>query len=214
MRHVLNISVLVVLFSLSGCKSAYYKTMETFGQHKRDILVNNVEDARDSQEQTKEQFKTALEKFTEVVNVQGGELKDKYEILNAEYEKSEKKANAMHKHIDNVETVAKDLFKEWEKELDEYTSDSLRRSSEKTLEQTKVKYEKLISAMRRAETKIDPVLSAFHDQVLFLKHNLNAQAIASLQDELVTIQSDIATLVQDMEKSIAEADAFINSMVE
>lgn len=200
------------MITLSGCKSAYYKTMETFGKHKRDILVSNVQDARDSQEQTKEQFKSALEKFTEVVNVQAGELKEKYETLNAEYEKSQKKANAMRKHIDNVQTVAEDLFKEWEKELDEYSSDSLRRSSQKTLEQTKANYRQLITAMRKAETKIEPVLSAFKDQVLFLKHNLNAQAIASLKNELVTIESDIATLVNQMEASISEADDFIKSM--
>ena len=212
MKHtVIIVSVLMVL-SLSGCKSAYYKTMETFGKHKRDLLVNNVSDARDSQEETKEQFKTALEKFTEVVNYDGGELKEKYEVLNEQLQKSEKKAKAMRKHIDSVESVAQDLFKEWEAELDQYTSQSLRKSSEKTLEQTKVNYSKLIAAMRKAETKIEPVLSAFRDQVLFLKHNLNAQAISSLQDELVTIEGDIASLVSEMESSISEADEFIRSM--
>jgi hypothetical protein len=32
--------------------------------------------------------------------------------------------------------------------------------------------------MLKAEQKIQPVLGAFRDQVLFLKHNLNANAIA------------------------------------
>ena len=41
---------------LSSCASIYYSTMETFGVEKRDILVDRVEDARDGQEDAKEQF--------------------------------------------------------------------------------------------------------------------------------------------------------------
>ncbi len=50
--------------------------------------------------------------------------------------------------------------------------------------------------------------------MLFLKHNLNAQAISSLQDEFASVKADIALLVREMEVSIAEADAFIKAMAE
>jgi hypothetical protein len=113
-----------------------------------------------------------------------------------------------------VESVAQALFKEWESELEQYTRDDLRRSSEEKLEQTRRRYSKLIGAMKRAETKIEPVLSAFRDQVLFLKHNLNAQAIASLHDELISVETDITSLIKEMEASIAEADSFISAMGE
>lgn len=212
MKNTLIIASVLIMISVGGCKSAYYKTMEKFGKQKSDLLVNNVTEARDSQEKTKEQFKSALEKFTEVANFDGGNLKEKYELLKSELEKSEKKAKSMQNHIDDVETVAEDLFEEWQEELEEYSSDSLRKSSAKSLQQTKVNYSKLISAMKKAEAKIEPVLSAFRDQVLFLKHNLNAQAIASLQNELVTMESDIASLISEMEKSISEADEFIDSL--
>ena len=197
---------------LVGCDGVYYSTMEKFGKHKRDILVDNVGDARDSQQATKEQFKTALQKFTEVANFKGGALKQKYDLLNAELEKSEDKASKMRKHIVDVADVADDLFEEWEVELNEYTNSSLRDSSQRKLRETKYRYVKLITAMRNAEAKIAPVLAAFRDQVLYLKHNLNAQAIASLQNELVVIESNIATLIKEMEASINEADAFIKAM--
>lgn len=203
---------LVAVIMFSGCQRAYYSTMEKFGKHKRDILVDRVTQARDSQEEAKEQFKSALEQFTEVLNFQGGELEEKYKKLNAEYEKSRDKAGAVGKRIDDVKSVAKALFKEWRSELEEYSSDSLRESSEKKLEITQQKYEELIGAMERAESKINPVLTAFKDQVLFLKHNLNAQAIASLQDELGTMENNITLLIKEMEKSIAEANDFINAM--
>jgi gas vesicle protein len=207
--EVITIAVLWLIF---GCESTYYKTMETMGYHKRDIMVDRVQDARDAQEEAKEQFESALEKFSSVLGFQGGDLQQKYDQLKDEYEESAAKANAVRKRIAAVEDVAEDLFAEWQEELNQYTSSNLRQSSARKLRETKSKYAQLIGAMKRAERKIDPVLSAFHDQVLYLKHNLNAQAIASLQNELATIETDVARLIREMEASIKEADSFIRSM--
>ncbi len=209
----ITISMFIVsALAIAGCRSAYYKTMEAFGQHKRDLLVSRVEDARDAQEEAKEQFKSALDKFSAVVEFSGGKLEEKYNQLKSELDKSQSKAKSVRNHIAGVEIVAKDLFKEWESELDQYDSDELRRSSEQKLKQTRQRYSQLITAMKRAESKIAPVLTAFNDQVLFLKHNLNAQAIASLHNELASVEADIATLIKEMEASIAEANEFINAM--
>jgi hypothetical protein len=209
----ITISVFVIAaLSLTGCRSAYYKTMEVFGQHKRDLLVSRVEEARDAQEDAKEQFQSALEKFSSVVKFDGGKLQDKYNQLKNELDKSKSKAKSVRSHISSVENVAKDLFKEWENELEQYSSDKLRSSSEQKLKKTRQRYSQLIAAMKRAESKIDPVLTAFNDQVLFLKHNLNAQAIASLHSELASVEADITTLIKEMEASIAEADEFITAM--
>jgi predicted nucleic acid-binding Zn-ribbon protein len=203
-----------VLVAFSGCQKTYYNTMEKFGVHKRDIMVDRVEDARDSQEAAKEQFQSALEKFSSVLNFKGGELEDKYKALQKEYDKSEAKADEVRDRIDAVEDVSEALFDEWEDELAQYSSDSLRRDSERKLSATRRQYKQLIRAMHRAEKKIEPVLTALRDQVLYLKHNLNAKAIASLQSELVNVESDIAVLVREMEKSITEANSFIRTMLE
>ncbi|MCE5339942.1 MAG: DUF2959 domain-containing protein [Planctomycetaceae bacterium] len=212
MKKVLLISI--ALLFVSGCNSLYYGTMEKFGKQKRDILVDRVEEARDAQQQTKEQFASALDKFKSVVNVPSTELQEKYDTLKDELADSEEKAAAVTKRIAAVEDVAKDLFAEWTKELDQYTNADLKADSKKKLQQTQQKYNQLITAMKKAESKIEPVLSAFRDQVLYLKHNLNAQAIASLQTEVTTMETDIAKLIAEMEKSIAEADSFIKTMQE
>ena len=207
-----GVIVIAIIFLLFGCESTYYKTMETMGYHKRDIMVDRVEDARDAQEEAKAQFESALEKFSSVLGFHGGDLEEKYDQLKDEYDESVIKADAVRSRIAAVENVAGDLFAEWQEELNQYTSSSLRRSSARKLKETKSKYAQLIGAMKRAERKIDPVLSAFHDQVLYLKHNLNAQAIASLQSELASIETDVARLIKEMEASIKEANSFINSM--
>jgi len=211
MGKTLTVIILVILL---GCSSAYYGTMEKLGYHKRDLMVNRVESARDAQEEAKEEFESALEKFSSVLQFDGGELEEKYDQLKSAYDRSNARAQTVRDRIDSVEDVAEALFEEWEEELDQFSNASLRRSSARKLSQTKKQYTRLIGAMRRAEKKMDPVLTAFHDQVLFLKHNLNAKAIASLNTELGSVEAEVAALIKDMENSIKEADAFISAMAD
>ncbi len=198
--------------TLLGCESTYYSAMEKVGYEKRDILVDRVEEARDSQEEAQEQFATALERYTAVVNFDGGELQSVYEDLNDEYEASADAAAEVSDRIDAIQDVAEDLFDEWQEELNEYTNASLRRDSETKLRETRRRYEKLLSAMRRAEKRMKPVLDALRDNALYLKHNLNASAIGALQGELGTIESDVSRLIKEMNSAIAESNDFIASM--
>lgn len=204
--------IIAILGPLTGCQTAYYGAMERLGFEKRDILVDRVGDARAAQQEAKEQFENALEQFIAVTDFQGGELEDRYRALKAEFEDSEARAEEVRERIDDVERVARDLFKEWGEELDQFTNQEMRRSSQRQLNETRRRYGVLMDKMRRSEARIDPVLDAFRDRVLFLKHNLNAQAIASLRNNRAAVEADIAALVEEMNKSIAEADAFIQSM--
>lgn len=202
----------LALVLLAACSSAYYKTMESFGVEKRDILVDRVEEARDAQDAASEQFASALEQFRATVNFDGGDLEKIYDRLNSEYESSVSEAEDVSDRIDSVESVATDLFEEWNQELEQYSRKDLRASSARLLKDTRTRYDKLMKSMRRAESSMQPVLDAFHDQVLYLKHNLNARAIGALRNELDTIERDTARLIAQMQKSIAEANAFIDSM--
>lgn len=200
------------MFFLASCQTARIYTMEKFGVHKRDLLVTDVKKARDSQESAKKEFKSALEKFSSVVKLDGTTLQKKYDQLSLAFERSESKAEEVKKRIKSVEGVSKALFLEWKAEIKKYSNDSMRNISQQKLTETQTRYAKLIDAMKQVEKKIEPVLITFRDQVLFLKHNLNAQAIASIQNELVSVESDVASLIEEMEVSISEANTFINSM--
>lgn len=202
----------VLGLTLAACQSAYYGTMERFGIHKRDILVDRVEDAQEAQEDGQEQFESALEQFRSVRDFDGGELQEIYNRLNAEFEASEAAAQRIRDRIASVEEVAEDLFDEWSDELDLYTNDSLRRDSESQLRATRQRYERLMTAMRRVESSLDPVLDTLRDNVLYLRHNLNSRAIASLQGELDTINTDVEQLIREMQEAIRESSEFIEDM--
>ncbi|WP_041522126.1 DUF2959 domain-containing protein [Gilvimarinus agarilyticus] len=208
-RWVLS-SFLVV--TLAGCQSMYYGAMEKAGVHKRDIMIDRVESAQESQTDAKEQFESALEQYQSIVTIEDQNLVERYEKLNDEYEDSKAAAEKVSERINSVEDVSEALFDEWEDEIDLYSNANLKRQSEAKLRQTKKQYEKLIKAMRSAEARMDPVLQVFQDQVLFLKHNLNARAIDSLQGELGNVNTEVAQLIREMEKSIAESEAFISSL--
>ncbi|HEY7772091.1 MAG TPA: DUF2959 domain-containing protein [Marinagarivorans sp.] len=208
------IPALVMAACLGGCQSAYYSTMEKFGVHKREILVDRVEKARDAQKNGQEEFKSALEQFKSIIAVDGGLLEKTYNTLNGEYQASESAAEDIRERIDDVESVSRALFDEWEDELDKYSSRELRRSSQQQLDETREKYKSLITSMRAAEKRLQPVLEKMEDQVLYLKHNLNARAISGLKNEVIKIDQDVSVLLKALEDSIAEAERFIDGMKE
>lgn len=204
--------LLMICLLLGACESAYYSGMEQIGIHKRDILVDRIQAAQKSQREGQRQFKSALEQFRSVVTYQGGELQQAYDKLSAEYEESVAVAKEIRSRIEKVESVAEALFREWEQELAQYNNPRLKQDSAEKLRQTRIQYTRLIGAMRSAEQRIAPVLEPMHDQVLYLKHNLNARAIGSLRGELADISSQVDALIRSMEQSIAEADRFVKQL--
>jgi len=195
-----------------GCDAIYYKAMRKLGKEKRDILVSRVKDARASQADAQAEFKSALERFQQIVQVEGGSLEDKYQKLNGELERSEDRAKTVKDRIDAVRDVSKDLFKEWSNELGKYSDRALRQESERELRETKRRTDALIASMARAHARVEPILQPLRDRVLFLKHNLNARALGALTKELGAVRTGVDELVADMQRSIAEADAFIADM--
>ncbi|MGI9536908.1 MAG: DUF2959 domain-containing protein [Desulfocapsaceae bacterium] len=201
-----------VLLLVTGCGNPYYGAMEKVGIHKRDIMVDRVESARDVQQDAQEQFKSALEQFDSVVSLEETDLKKAYDRLNNEYEDCVAIAEKVSDRIDSVESVSDALFDEWKDEIKLYENKELARSSKKQLNDTRARYEDMLGHMQDAEKSMEPVLRIFRDNVLFLKHNLNAQAIGSLQDEFAGLELEIDKLIDRMNEAIESSNAFIADM--
>ncbi len=204
--------VIAGLPSLTGCSSMYYAAYEKIGVYKRDLLKKDVIAARDEQKDAQKQFKDALTRLKEITRFDGGEAERAYKGLKGEYDGCVTEAAAVRKRIREVESVAGDLFAEWEKENSQISTPSLQSTSRQQLATTKQRYEDLHTALVAAEQSMEPVLRQFNDYVLVLKHNLNAQAIASLQGEATSITTEISRLIEQMNKSIAHADEFVKAM--
>lgn len=197
---------------MAGCANTMIAAKEAMGIPKRDQMVARVEDARDSQTAAKEEFASALDEFLAVTKADGGELEKAYRRLSDRHEASKKAAARVTSRISDVERVATALFREWEKELTQYTSESLRAKSREQLDQTRTQYDRLLASMKAAEAKMPPVLAVLGDHVLFLKHNLNARAIGSLSGAAGEVSAEVDRLIRDMNAAIDEANAFIGQM--
>lgn len=208
----LLLALAVTCLAGAGCKTAYYATMEKFGVEKRDLLKKRVVAARDEQKEAGEQFKDAMTRLKEMTGFDGGQLEQAYKNLKTDYDDCAAKAESVRKRIRDMESVAVDLFSEWENEIAQINTASLQSASKEQLRLTKQRYQELQAALKKAESTMGPVLTQFKDYVLALKHSLNAQAIASLKSEATSIQSDITKLIAQMNQSIAKADEFVKGL--
>jgi predicted nucleic acid-binding Zn-ribbon protein len=210
MRNILF--TLPILLALTGCQSAYYSAMEKVGVHKRDILVDRVEEAQESQQDAQKQFKSALEQFSDLIKFDGGDLQRMYAATDSEYQACSAAAEDVSQRINSIEAVAEALFDEWQNELDQYTNARLKQDSKKKLADTRRQYSSLLKTMRRAEQSMQPVLASLRDNSLYLKHNLNAKAIGALQGEFNTVQKDINRLIDDMNNAITQSEQFVAAL--
>ncbi|MGB3724605.1 MAG: DUF2959 domain-containing protein [Glaciecola sp.] len=215
MRKI-TIPILIMGLALGGCaatiQDAYFDMWDKMGVEKREILVDRVEDAQQTQEDAQEQFTSALEEFSSLIAFDGGELEDVYQNLNDQLEASQESADEVSSRIDKVQSVAESLFREWEEELVLISNPNFKRDSKRKLSDTQRKYNQLLTSMRKVESSMQPVLIALQDNVIYLKHNLNANAIGALQGEFSTIKKDVNQLIAEMSTAIAQSNAFIETL--
>ncbi|MDE1220359.1 DUF2959 domain-containing protein [Vibrio aestuarianus] len=175
-------------------------------------MVDRVEDAKTSQQDAQQEFTSALEALSVLTNFNGGELEEVYNQINDKYQDSEQAAQEVSNRIAAIEDVSDALFDEWQSELELYTSSKLKRASQQKLKETKASYQTMLSAMKRAEQKMTPVLNTLRDNTLYLKHNLNASAIGSMQGEFISLEQDISYAIKQMNTAIAESDKFLTKL--
>ncbi|MES3036444.1 MAG: DUF2959 family protein [Bdellovibrionota bacterium] len=220
MKNLRMIFLLILIPLIGSCanpikkavNNVKYSAYEAIGMEKRDLFKKEVKNVKKDQEQTGESFKDALEELKAIYGFDGGKLERQYKKLNSSYEDAEKRANEVHASVARLSTVATDLFTEWRKEIGEMDSADLRAKSMASLGETEKKYESFFKSLKKSEAKMDPVLRKLKDQVIFMKHNLNAQAITGLKNESAKIEGDIDALIKDMNSSIAQGDDIINSL--
>jgi hypothetical protein len=205
-----KIGVIVSFLALTSCSSAYYSAMEKVGIHKRDIMVDRVQEAKESQQEAQQQFKSALEEMTALINFDGADLQEQFDVTNEQYQESKEAAEEVSLRIEKIEDVSSALFDEWQSEISEISNSNLKRQSKTKLTETQRRYNSLIRSMHKAESKMAPVLTALKDNTLFLKHNLNAKAVGALQGEMISIEKDVSILIKDMNVAIEQSQKFID----
>lgn len=203
---------LLALASLCGCTQLYYKAQEKIGNEKRDILVDRIKKGRHEQEEARKQYQTTFEAFQAATGYKGGKTEEVYKKLKSEYDEAADRSKKVADRIASIEHVSNDMFAEWEGELRRMNRGELWNKSNVLLKSTRKRYAELIRKMKAVDARSKPLLRSFEDQVLFIKHNLNSQAISSLKSTIGKMDGEVQALIRDIEVSTKEADAFIASL--
>lgn len=209
---ILGITILAGI--ITSCSTAYYSAWEMLGKEKRDLLRSNVETVKKDQEKAADEFEDALDRLRSLYEVDADELEKAYDKIKDDYDDATERAADIGDRIDSIDSIAEDLFEEWEQEIGEISNENYRAKSRQKLAETQDKYASLSASLKKAESSMEPVLTHLKDNVLFLKHNLNAAAIGGLNSEMDQIGADIEELIADMRASIAEADQFLETLPE
>jgi predicted nucleic acid-binding Zn-ribbon protein len=207
--------LILLIFTISCAeriKKAKYSAYEMAGLEKRDLFKREVSKVNEDQKNTGEALQDALARLQEIYKFDGGNLEREHDKLKSSLNNAQEEAAELSSRIRKMDKVAGDLFDEWKDELNEIKTSDLRVKSSKKLADTKRRYRNLELQMRRSEKNMAPVLTKLNDQVLFLKHNLNAEAIGGLKTESVKIQADIKELIDEVDESTRQAEALIKTL--
>ncbi len=114
-----------LVFTLAACNTVYYAAWEKLGYEMRDLLKSAVKTARGAQKKMGEEFQDALTQLQKLTGYRGGNLESAYNRFKGEYEDCVAQATAVRSEIREVDTVARDLLREWEREIRQYENASL-----------------------------------------------------------------------------------------
>ncbi len=212
LRSLALAAVLAVVPLAGACQTAYYEAMEVFGREKRDLLRSELTGMVGDQEDAEEAFTDALTRIKALTGFHSGELEFEYDRLKGAADDASSAVSDIDGRMDEIETVAADLFAEWESEIEQIQSANLKSSSRTKLRETRSRYDAMHRTLESTRRTMDPVLTLLNDNVLYLKHNLNAAAVGALGTEMRDIEASIEDLKASIQMSIREAERFIQAM--
>jgi hypothetical protein len=193
--------LLMGLLLLSGCQSVHRAASERFSLARQDSLVREIDRASRLHQATADQLGVALETYQYVLDPEEFSLRERYELLSREYVRAERLAADTRERIEDMEHAARAHFVDWENRLYEYTDPVIRNASRQQLDASRQEYERVVTHVRRTETRTNRVIQAFGDQVRFLRHNLNQQAIGALRNPATELQLEVTDLMEEMQKA-------------
>lgn len=208
MKTKLFITGFLALFATLACDRAYYKMWEALGREKRDLLTSEIKQTRESQSKLQTEFVATFERIKKEYTFEGGEVENTYRALSKDYKALDERRNSVTKHVEKVDALAEDLFEEWRKEANDMNDTSLRSQSLTKLEQSQAKFAEVAQKYAGMLEVVNGSLKRLHDHVIFMKHNLNAQALGALKRELHAMQPELDRLVAEINRSIALASEF------
>lgn len=147
-----------------------------------DDLSDRIEEVHVASEVAKERMTAAVETLRSIVSpdFRGDGLSAHAELTRA-IEQSEEQAEVFRERVADMKDTAKELFDRWASDLEGFTNAEMRQHSQRRLEETRTRYQAIVAAVDPAQWSYDAVNRSLGDHALFLGHDFNRAAVASLR---------------------------------
>jgi len=172
-------------------------------------LVDSVRSAAVETEESQEDYGSALNLFQRLTAPQAVEIETLNEDFDEALEECQQRADDLAERLESVRTEADTLFQSWTQDLEHFSGDALRKKSEAMMVETQARAQRVITSLESVRASMTPVLLKLQDYSLFFRHNLNARAIATLEDTYKGFDSEFTALNQELEQARAEMATFL-----
>ena len=172
-------------------------------------LVKKAGSTAEAITQAKLQFQKTMDVYNAVLADDAKDRKALYKKLQGEMETTEKRRADVLRADDEMKTDADIVFKSWADSTGAIASPDLKKRSEERLAKTKERCAQIQAAGHRVGEAYLPFMSTLKDQVTYLGHDLNAEAVASLKKDAAKVNAQ----AQEVTKRVDEAVATINASI-
>ena len=180
--------------------------------------AQNLKKSADAAEQSiadvMEHVMGMLASYNAIVGGSSKNVQSDYKKLANDLKATDKKIQNASKGMDSLDKQAQKFFGQWEKELAEYSSDSMREKSSARLDAAKQKFKTLGETLGEARKAFEPLVQSLNDQILYLGRDLSPEAVADLEDEAAELNKqaeDVTAKINDLLAKADKADADLES---
>ena len=181
-----------------------------FAQSKTAKEAQKLKDSADAAEQSitdvLQHVKGMLDSYNVIVGGKSKNVQSDYKKLANALSGTDKKIQSANKGLDSLSKQANKFFVQWEKELPEYSSDSMREKSSARLAAAKEKSRNLAATLGEASKAFEPLMKNLNDQIMFLGRDLSPEAIADLQDEAAQLNKQAESVTASVKDLLTKAD--------
>jgi len=201
-----------VLGGLAALSHALAAQAQDEGVKRVEQLVKSAGSTVQAIGDAKLQFIKTIDVYNSILAEDAKDRKKLYKKLQSEMAATQEKRAEVGRRADHMRLEAGIVFKSWADSTVGIESPDLRKRSEERLEKTKDRCAEIQSAGQSAVDVYAPVMKALQDQVTYLGHDLNAEAVASLKPDAEKVNAQAQELTKRLDEAIAVANQNINAL--
>lgn len=177
-----------------------------------DELLTRIERVQAETAVAKEAAHTALTELCTLVspNFKGDAATAFAKFLTAA-EASEEQGETLRDATEPMQDAAAEVFQRWTKDMESFGNSRMRQRSQTRLDETRTRFQSIVGASQAAQIALDAFHDDMRDHALFLRHDLNSTAVASLRGDVRELNDQVKGLDTRFDATTAAARAYVEA---